>query len=176
MARRFFQVQYDEFILPSQKDQLPKGEAELIDGAWDARKNAYGVYSGFKVGSAVLTDTGEVIKGANQENIIFSGSCAERAVLDAASSAGFRNAIKKIAIAGGPEDMDIFELPEQQEDPVTPCGMCRQDIQEVEGLRGEPVVILCASRNLVRRFVGIEMLLPFGFGPSNSGLDQGVVK
>ena len=84
--------------------------------------------------------------------------------------------IKKIAIAGGPEDMDIFELPEQQEDPVTPCGMCRQDIQEVEGLRGEPVVILCASRNLVRRFVGIEMLLPFGFGPSNSGLDQGVVK
>ena len=49
-------------------DSLDKKRKKLLDMAEDALVNSYNPYSGFCVGAALLTDTGEIITGANYEN------------------------------------------------------------------------------------------------------------
>ena len=62
--------------------ELEKTDAELMLAAEKCLKNAYAVYSGFRVGAALLLENGEVILGNNQENIAFPSSlCAERVAL-----------------------------------------------------------------------------------------------
>ena len=69
---------------------------ELADLSIRALKNAYAPYSGFKVGAALLTKSGECFLGCNTENASFpAGICAERAAISAAVTAGFKE-FKKI--------------------------------------------------------------------------------
>ena len=60
-------------------DELDATERRLVEHAQAALKGSYAPYSNFKVGAAILLDNGEIISGANQENVAFpSGTCAER--------------------------------------------------------------------------------------------------
>lgn len=167
MAKQTLQIEYEEF---DSSDELPVDEQALVTAAWEARQNSYSPYSHFEVGAAVLTKDGKTFKGSNQENAPYKVSCAERVTLDTVGAAGFKGQVAKIAVVGGPESMNPEEHPAEPEEPVTPCGQCRQDIKEAEDLSGEPIVIIMASRNKVRRIVGISNLLPFAFGPANLGI------
>jgi len=160
-------IEYEEY---DSVDQLPKDEQNLVASAWTARQNSYAPYSSFNVGAAVLTKDGKIFQGSNQENANFKVSCAERVVLDSIGAAGQKANIAKLAVVGGHSSLNTEEIPETAEDPITPCGQCRQDIKEAEDLSNNPIVIILASRNRIRRFTGIKQLLPFAFGPADLGI------
>ena len=62
-------------------DSLPSEYRQLVEAAQSIVDQAYAPYSKFKVGAAVLTDEGQIIKGCNQENAAYpSGLCAENRV------------------------------------------------------------------------------------------------
>jgi cytidine deaminase len=91
----------------------------LIQAAIKARDLAYTPYSKFKVGAALLTETGEVITGNNIENASYGlCNCAERTALFKAVSEGKRKFTRLAVVA-------------ETEGPVSPCGACRQVISEL---------------------------------------------
>lgn len=95
-------------------------DAQLIETAKRARLRAYGQYSGYRVGCALVDEHGEIHIGCNVENETYPlGSCAEAGAIAAMAVAGGRR-IGSIAIAGGFDDLDT----------CTPCGGCRQRIAE----------------------------------------------
>uniref|UniRef100_A0A673ZFM2 Cytidine deaminase n=1 Tax=Salmo trutta TaxID=8032 RepID=A0A673ZFM2_SALTR len=84
---------------------------------------AYCPYSKFRVGAALLAHDGTVFTGCNVENACYNlGLCAERTTIAKAVSEGYRR-FKAIAIASDLEDQFI-----------SPCGGCRQFMQEVSKL------------------------------------------
>lgn len=92
---------------------------ELLESAGKAAKQSYSPYSGFRVGAAILTESGKVFTGTNVENRSFGLTiCAERSAAVTAVSAGEQ---KFTALA--------IQCPDA-ETPVSPCGACRQFISE----------------------------------------------
>ena len=93
-------------------------DVELYKLARKAARNAYAPFSGFRVGAAILTTTGEIFTGVNVENSSYGATiCAERVACSKAISEGFRN-FEAIAIATYSGDQAV------------PCGMCRQFLFE----------------------------------------------
>jgi cytidine deaminase len=93
--------------------------SELLAEAKSAAKRAYAPYSKFRVGAALLSDSGEVFCGANIENASYGLTiCAERAALACGVSAGAR---KFIALA-------LFSPDAETE--LYPCGACLQVLAE----------------------------------------------
>ena len=93
---------------------------ELIEIARSASKKAYAPYSKFPVGCVVVTNSGKRYSGCNIENISFGLTiCAERA------------AVFKAISEEGPE-MKIAQVVvfTPTEEPITPCGACRQVLKE----------------------------------------------
>src|SRR5260221_11235711 len=90
----------------------------LARQAWAAREQAYAPYSRFAVGAALLSESGEVHRGCNVENVSFGLTiCAERNAVTAALQSGCRM-FSCIAIVADTES------------PVVPCGACRQFLAE----------------------------------------------
>ncbi|XP_014255882.1 uncharacterized protein LOC106670244 isoform X1 [Cimex lectularius] len=124
----------------------------LIKESVKARNNAYCPYSNFRVGAALLTDSGAVYPGCNVENISYGASiCAERVAVCNAISSGDCN-IKKIVVCA-----------DSNEGPVSPCGMCRQFI--VEFSKNKDIAIYLTSSKLDSKIVvtSIRELLPRAF-------------
>jgi cytidine deaminase, homotetrameric len=93
----------------------------LLESARKARILAYAPYSNFKVGAAVLTDTGKVVCGCNIENSSLSLTlCAERVAIFSAVSSGSGKPVA-VAIAG------------EKGLPCIPCGACLQVLAEFNG-------------------------------------------
>ena len=92
---------------------------DLFDRAAEVSGRAYAPYSNFRVGAALLCDDGTVFTGVNVENRSYGLTiCAERSAIVAAVTAGKR---RFIALAVATPDAN---------DPVPPCGACRQVISE----------------------------------------------
>ena len=98
---------------------LKKKELEsLMEQAKGARDGTYAPYSGFTVGAAVLTGSGEVFRAGNLENASYGLTvCAERNAIALMVASGRRDPVA-MAIAG-PEGV-----------PCPPCGACRQVLAE----------------------------------------------
>jgi cytidine deaminase len=95
---------------------------KLIELAKEAMTHAYAPYSHFKVGAALLCADGTVYQGCNIENASYSPTnCAERTAFFKAVYDGHRD-FTAIAICGGMEGV-ITGF-------TTPCGVCRQVMQE----------------------------------------------
>jgi cytidine deaminase len=123
-------------------------DEELMHQAADAAEGSYSPYSHFRVGAAIVTDTGAVVTGANVENAAFGASiCAEA------------NAITS-AIARGAESISTVAVVCLDGDPCTPCGNCRQIMREF----GVEKVILRTPQGDPHP-VTLEDLLPMSFGP-----------
>ncbi|HYY79885.1 MAG TPA: cytidine deaminase [Actinomycetes bacterium] len=132
---------------------------ELVAAARAARERAYAPYSGFRVGAALLTEAGDVITAGNVENASYGlAMCAERSALFAAVAAGARSFVA-IAVAGNGDE------------PVTPCGACRQVLREFP--RGEALEVHCAGERGDRLLsTTLGALLPDSFGPEALGARQ----
>jgi cytidine deaminase len=100
---------------------VDKEPNKLFERAAAARENAHAPFSNFKVGAAVLTETGEIFSGCNVENASYGLTmCAERVAIFKAVSEGARS-FQKICIVADTEEL------------TTPCGACRQIIWEFCG-------------------------------------------
>ena len=135
--------------------QLPADEQTLLKQATKIMLAAYAPYSNFKVGAAVLLENGKIITGNNQENAAYpSGMCAERVAIFYAGAQYPDVAIKTIAVTCEAE----------AEQPVTPCGACRQAIAEYEQRHNKKIKLIMATpTGKVFSTNGIETLLPFMF-------------
>ena len=67
---------------------------KLLDKAKEVSKNSYSPYSKFKVGAAVLYESGNIYLGVNVENVSYGITlCAERSAVASAVSAGVKTKI-----------------------------------------------------------------------------------
>jgi cytidine deaminase len=136
-------------------------EQALINAAFAAAEQAYAPYSDYPVGAALLFDDGAVITGCNVENASYGlALCAETVAVAKAFEAGRRGGLVAVAVVGLKAGAD----------PITPCGRCRQVLNEVAALGAtDPLVLCVAGKGLgddVRR-VTLSVLLPHAFGPSH---------
>jgi cytidine deaminase len=142
---------------------------QLVAAARDAARNAHAPYSRFAVGAAVLLDDGTIITGANFENASYGLSlCAETVAIATASAAGRLRDIVAIGVIGGAMDADGLATGTT---PVSPCGRCRQVINEAAqmGRRDLPVYCGAAQGDAIRTYA-VSELLPDAFGPADLGI------
>ena len=134
-------------------------DKELIKAAFNARKNAYAPYSGYKVGAALLTGDGSIVTGCNVENSSYGlCNCAERTAVFKAVSEGCKG-FKAIAIVGGLDEEEVTN------DYAYPCGACRQVLREFcdpDTFR----IIVARSESDFKEFT-LSQLLPQSFGPES---------
>ncbi|MBI1402076.1 MAG: cytidine deaminase [Porphyrobacter sp.] len=134
-------------------------EQALIDAAFAAAGHAYAPYSDYPVGAALLFDDGAVVTGCNVENASYGLSlCAETVAVAKALGEGRRGGLAAVAVVGLKTGAE----------PITPCGRCRQVLNEVAALGQSDPLVLCVSSAGVRR-VALSALLPHAFGPAHLG-------
>jgi cytidine deaminase len=107
---------------------------------------------------------GEIVAGSNQENASFPvGLCAERVLLASISSLFPRIPIDTIAISYKSEN-------HKSDHPISPCGICRQSLQEFESRVNRPVqLILGGMEGPVYVIDSASRLLPLAFTSEELG-------
>ena len=96
-------------------------QQELLVAAKRACEHAHAPYSNFRVGAAILLESGEIFAGCNVENASYGlTNCAERtAIFSAVSALGPKKVrVKAVAVVN---DHEVA---------CSPCGACRQVISE----------------------------------------------
>lgn len=133
----------------------------LIRAAREAASHAYAPYSRFHVGAALAFADGSVVTGANVENASYGLTlCAETVAVGKALSEEWRGNLEAVAVIGGKAGAVGVG------NPVTPCGRCRQMLNEVAALGGNDPTVWCVGEGKVLE-VKLSELLPLGFGPSS---------
>jgi cytidine deaminase len=128
-----------------------KNIEKLIKAAKQAVKYSYAPYSKFKVGAAVLTDTGKIFAGANIENASYGLTiCAERVALFKVVSEGEKK-FKALAIYTNTKDFTY------------PCGACLQVIAEFSP---NLYIILINSKGEIRQHT-LSSLIPYQFSKNH---------
>jgi cytidine deaminase len=158
MKKLSLQIKYTVY---ASEQELEAGDARLLKAAKEAADKAYAPYSGFKVGAAALLENGEVVCGNNQENAAYpSGLCAERVALFAASATYPGVPVLALAITARSGKFTINE-------PVSPCGACRQVMAEYESLYKKDMrLLLSGEEGEVMVLDNISGVLPFKFDAS----------
>ena len=130
-------------------------DSELADAARRGAAHAYCPYSHFRVGAAVLTDTGRISWGCNVENASYGLTiCAER------------NAVfQAVAQSGGPTVIRAVVIYTPTSEPTAPCGACRQVINEF----GPDAEVFSVCDGPTINSSRLSQLLPDAFGPRNLG-------
>ncbi len=117
----------------------------LRSAAVEAMGRAYAPYSGFPVGVAALVDDGRVVTGCNVENASYGLSlCAECGLVSELLNTGGGRLVAFTCVNG-------------HGDLLTPCGRCRQLLQEHGGAE-----LLLETTTGIRP---LSDLLPDAFGP-----------
>lgn len=123
---------------------------DLLALARSAREKAYTPYSHFKVGAALLTRDGRRFSGCNVENAAYGlCNCAERTTLFSAIAAGCQ-----------PGDFAALAVIADTDNPVAPCGACRQVMSE---LCGDTMPVLLANLQGDTQLTSVAALLPGSF-------------
>lgn len=126
---------------------MPTNDEELITRARNAQKNAYAPFSQFKVGAALLTDDGKIYSGCNVENSTYGATnCAERTAVFTAVCDGARSFQKIVVVT-------------DSEDPIMPCGICRNVLYEFSP--NMEIIAVGASGKTER--IQLSALFPKGF-------------
>ena len=147
-------IEYREY--PS-VEALADDDRRLMEAAIGATATAYAPYSHFCVGAALLMDDGTIVVGSNQENAAYpSGLCAERTALFAAGAQHPDRKAVALAIVARTPDGTLAE--------ASPCGACRQVMQETQRRGGRPLrVLMYTDGGRVRIVDNVDNLLPFSF-------------
>lgn len=123
----------------------------MLDEARLAAAHAYAPYSNFPVGACILTAEGDLVRGANIENASYPLSiCAERVAINTAAANGVRTVVAVAVTAPR-----AFR--------ASPCGGCRQVLNEFKPSAGTMTVILDGVDGPV--VTTLDALLPDAFGP-----------
>ncbi len=139
-------------------EELGKEDQQLLKEARAITNKAYAPYSNFYVGAAAKLANGKIVSGSNQENASFPvGICAERVVLSSVSSFYPDTPIETMAISYQSKIV-------KSDHPISPCGMCRQSLQEFEGRMKKPIrLILAGMEGKVYIIASASLLLPLAF-------------
>ena len=122
---------------------------QMIDLAAEARLRAR-AFSGFHVGDALLTGSGEIVTGCNVElHTTLSSICAERTAMVKAVSMGYT-------------DFQAIAVVSDADKPVSPCAFCRQYLVDfnpeilviMANADGSQVVEMTAAELLPMAFMG----------------------
>src|SRR3954469_19955562 len=117
-------------------EELSEEDAWLLNEARQVTEHAYAPYSHFQVGAVAKLLNGEIVAGSNQENASFPvGLCAERVLLATASSLFPKIPIQTMAVSYKSENV-------KSDHPISPCGICRQTLQEYEGRVEQPMQLI----------------------------------
>ncbi|MBF0359599.1 MAG: cytidine deaminase [Oligoflexia bacterium] len=134
----------------SNKNEIIK---KLRDEAIKAHHHSYSPYSNAKVGSALITDKGNIYSGCNVENGSYGATvCAERIAIFKAVSCGERK-ISKIYV--------------YTKDGWPPCGMCRQVIRE---FATDDTEVIIGNEQGEETIYTVSQIYPLSFGPSHLGI------
>ncbi|QDH79137.1 cytidine deaminase [Echinicola soli] len=146
-----------------EKSELNEKEVELLEKAKEVVKKAYAPYSNFCVGAALLLEDGQILTANNQENASFPvGVCAERTLLGYANANFPELKPLKIMIVAKRRDDSNYAT-------VSPCGLCRQTINEYELKFGQAIeIFMLTPEGNVLKAENISQLLPFKFNDLNS--------
>jgi cytidine deaminase len=129
-----------------------QAEHALFAAARAAREKAHAPYSRFAVGAAVLDEQGRIHAGCNVENAAYpQGWCAETSALAALVMAGGKRVLA-LAVCGVADD------------PVTPCGGCRQKLRE---FAADDCPVWVVDLDRLRATHTLGSLLPHSFGPDH---------
>ena len=139
-------------------EELNKEDILLLNEARKATALAYAPYSQFRVSAVARLINGKIITGTNQENASYPvGICAERVLLSVASSLYPTTAIDTIAVT-------YFNENGKSDQPISPCGICRQSLHEYEQRLKHPIrLILSGSEGKVYVINKASFLLPMAF-------------
>ena len=142
-------------------EELKPEDRELMDAACEATRRSYAPYSHFSVGAAARLTDKTIVSGSNQENAAYpSGLCAERTTLFYANSRYPDQAVDTLAIAARNERGEYLE------DPIPPCGACRQVMMETENRFKHPMRILLFGKKGIYELKSVGALLPLSFNAS----------
>ncbi len=120
----------------------------LIAAAREAQQAAHAPYSNFHVGAALLTEDGAVVTGCNVENASYGLTiCAER------------NAIGRLVVERRKKPV-VCVVVGPTAGPLTPCGACRQVLNEFN----PDMSVICVGGDGSRATLKASELLPFSFG------------
>jgi len=136
--------------------QLNATEKRLINAAQQASKNAYSPYLKSYVGAAVLTQTNKIITascfGPASSTV---NLCAERAVVATANAQGQRK-IKMLAF--------LNRSKTKNNNPLPPCGVCRQFLYEITKITGQDLIILSSNSTKTKIMkTSIKELFPYPY-------------
>ncbi|MBC6489407.1 cytidine deaminase [Flavihumibacter stibioxidans] len=161
MTRNKYEFEYEEY---DSIDELTEEDAWLLNEAREVTVQAYAPYSNFHVGAVAKLTNGEILAGSNQENASFPvGLCAERVLLASISSLFPNIPVETIAIS---YRSSLVE----SDHPISPCGICRQSLQEYEDRMKHPIrLILGGMTGKVYIIPRASMLLPLSFTGGDLG-------
>ena len=138
-------------------EELSEKEKDLLDLAKSMTSKAYAPFSGFLVGAACLLENGEVVTGNNQENASYpAGICAERTAVFYASANYPNVPIELIAVAAQNSQGFLAK-------PISPCGICRQVLLEMELRHDKNIRILLFGTEEIAIIEKASDLLPLSF-------------
>lgn len=124
-------------------------DPQLVEAAREVARSAHAPYSRFRVGAAVVTDSGDVVTGVNVENAAYGSTiCAEANAITSAVTSGAKR-IRTVAVAC---------IDAESEADAYPCGNCRQIMNEF----GVSKVIVTSGTSEVHQHT-LSELLPHGF-------------
>lgn len=132
--------------------------AALIEAARDAATRAYAPYSNFQVGAAIRLTDGRIVTGANVENASYGLSlCAETVAVAKIANEGLLAEVVEVAVIGGTGAAA-----------VSPCGRCRQMLNEAAQLGHRDFIVHCVSGDgTAVESHKLSYLLPNAFGPAD---------
>lgn len=154
MKQRAYTVRLYEY---DQLDELSEEQVLLVNSAIKAARDAYAPYSEYYVGAALRLANGEIVIGSNQENAAHpSGLCAERVAIFYAGARYPDVPVLSIAIAAICKGTI-------QEEPIAPCGACRQVLYEKESQGNAPMEVILYGSKKIQVINQVTDLLPLPF-------------
>ncbi|MEO0997237.1 MAG: cytidine deaminase [Pseudomonadota bacterium] len=128
-----------------------KTDKALLETAAEVSNRAHAPYSNFRVGAALVDESGTAHTGCNVENGAYpEGICAEAGAISAMAAAGGRR-IRTIAVWGA--DIEPGSV-------CVPCGGCRQKISE---FATDDTRIVLGGPGVEPQVFSIDELLPLRF-------------
>ena len=120
---------------------------KLYNAAKKVIENAYVPYSNFPLAAALLTKEDKIFTGVNIENAAYGATmCAERTAIFKAVSEGYK-------------DFEAILILTNTNNPVSPCGTCRQVINEFN--KDLEVIMMTKNKNEIIK--NNDELLPGSF-------------